>query len=117
MSGLSAPGSPFASSYSRVDPQYIHQGQLLGHFDWPDIRRLWWLSFHPVRGLLYCCPILIIPDQPAKHQQYDDLVMRVFYINHADVTELASLVNSVIRIPQMTVQPMVRTRNPLKRKR
>lgn len=51
--------------------------------------------------------IIIIPDQPAKHQQYDDLVMRVFFINHADVTELASLVNSVMRIPQMAVQPMV----------
>jgi general secretion pathway protein D len=51
--------------------------------------------------------IIIIPDQPAKHQQYDDLVMRVFYINHADSTELAALVNSVMRIPQMAVQPMV----------
>ena len=51
--------------------------------------------------------IIIIPDQPQKHQQYDDLVMRVFFINHADVTELASLVNSVMRIPQMAVQPMV----------
>jgi general secretion pathway protein D len=51
--------------------------------------------------------ILIIPDQPAKHQQYDDLVLRVFYISHADATELASLVNSIMRIPQMAVQPMV----------
>ena len=51
--------------------------------------------------------IIIIPDQPAKHQQYDDLVMRVFFINHADATELASIINSVIRIPQMAVQPMV----------
>ena len=51
--------------------------------------------------------IIIIPDQPAKHQQYDDLVMRVFYINHADATELATHVNSVIRIPQMPVSPMV----------
>jgi general secretion pathway protein D len=51
--------------------------------------------------------IIIIPDQPAKHQQYDDLVLKVFYINHADATELASLVNSVMRIPQMPVTPMV----------
>jgi type II secretory pathway component GspD/PulD (secretin) len=51
--------------------------------------------------------IIIIPDQPAKHQQYDDLVMRVFFINHADATELASLINSVMRIPQMPVQPVV----------
>jgi len=54
-------GALLASSYSRVDPQYVHQSQLFGHFDWPDIRRLWWLSFHPVRGLLYCCPIFVLP--------------------------------------------------------
>src|SRR4029077_15173007 len=51
--------------------------------------------------------ILVIPDQPAKHQQYDDLVVRVFYISHSDATELASLVNSIMRIPAMAVQPMV----------
>jgi general secretion pathway protein D len=51
--------------------------------------------------------IIVIPDQPAKHQQYDDLVIRVFYVSHADATELAQLVNSIMRIPQMPVQPMV----------
>jgi general secretion pathway protein D len=51
--------------------------------------------------------ILIIPDQPAKHQQYDELVLKVFFISHADATELSQLVNSVMRIPQMAVQPMV----------
>jgi general secretion pathway protein D len=51
--------------------------------------------------------IIIIPDLPVKHQQYDDLVMRVFFVNHADATELASRVNSIMRIPQMAVQPMV----------
>ena len=51
--------------------------------------------------------IIVIPDQPAKHQQYDDLVVKVFYISHADVTELNQLVQTVIRIPQMPVQPML----------
>jgi general secretion pathway protein D len=51
--------------------------------------------------------ILVIPDQPAKHQQYDELVVKVFYISHADATELAQLVQTMIRIPQMAVQPMV----------
>jgi general secretion pathway protein D len=51
--------------------------------------------------------ILVIPDQPAKHQQYDELVVRVFYVSHADATELAQLVNSIMRIPQMAVQPMM----------
>ena len=51
--------------------------------------------------------IIVIPDQPAKHSQYDDLVVKVFYISHADAAELAQLVNSVIRIPQMAVVPFV----------
>ena len=51
--------------------------------------------------------IIVIPDQPAKHQQYDELVVKVFYISHADATELAQLVNSIMRIPQMAVQPMM----------
>jgi general secretion pathway protein D len=51
--------------------------------------------------------ILVIPDQPAKHQQYDELVVKVFFISHSDATELAQLVQSVIRIPQMAVQPMM----------
>src|SRR6266850_2444066 len=28
--------------------------------------------------------IIVIPDQPAKHQQYDELVIKVFYVSHAD---------------------------------
>lgn len=51
--------------------------------------------------------IIVIPDQPAKHQQYDDLVIKVFYISHADAVELSQLVNTIIRIPQMAVQPTV----------
>jgi general secretion pathway protein D len=51
--------------------------------------------------------IIVIPDQPAKHQQYDDLVVKVFFISHADAVELGQHVNSIMRIPQMAVQPMV----------
>ncbi len=52
--------------------------------------------------------IIVIPDQPAKHQQYDDLVVKVFYISNPDyATDLSQLVNTVIRIPQMPVAPTV----------
>src|SRR5262245_25077446 len=51
--------------------------------------------------------VLIIPDQPAKHQQYDDLVIKVFFISHADATELPQLVNTIMRIPRIAVHPMV----------
>jgi general secretion pathway protein D len=51
--------------------------------------------------------ILIIPDQPAKHQQYDELVVKVFYLSHADAAEVAQMVTTIMRIPQMSVQPML----------
>jgi general secretion pathway protein D len=49
--------------------------------------------------------IIVIPDTAAKHAQYDDLVVRVFFVSHADVSELAQLLNTIMRIPTMPVQP------------
>lgn len=49
--------------------------------------------------------IIVIPDTAQKHTQYDELVVRVFYISHADVSELAQVVNTMMRIPTMAVQP------------
>jgi hypothetical protein len=54
-------GSAFASSYSRVNAEYVDPNLILGHFKLPDVRRLYWLSIHPIRGLLYCCPVFFIP--------------------------------------------------------
>jgi general secretion pathway protein D len=51
--------------------------------------------------------ILVIQDVPAKHQQYDEMVVRVFYVSHADVTELVQILNTVMRIPTMAVQPQM----------
>ena len=51
--------------------------------------------------------ILIIPDTPQKRAQYEEQVIRTFYVSHADVNELAQLISTVIRVPQMAVQPMV----------
>jgi Flp pilus assembly secretin CpaC len=49
--------------------------------------------------------IIIVPDNAQKHAQYDELVVRVFYISHADVSELAQVINTIMRIPTMPVQP------------
>jgi hypothetical protein len=49
--------------------------------------------------------IIIIPENAQKHAQYDDLVVRVFYISHADVSELAQVINTIMRIPTMPVPP------------
>ena len=49
--------------------------------------------------------IMVIPDNPQKRAQYEEQVIRVFFISHADATELSQLINTVIRVPQMAVQP------------
>ena len=51
--------------------------------------------------------IIIVPDTAQKHAQYDDLVVRVFYISHADVAEISQIINTIMRIPTMPVQPTV----------
>ena len=49
--------------------------------------------------------IIVIPDTPQKRAQYEEQVIRTFYVSHADVDELSQLVGAVIRMPQMAVQP------------
>jgi type II secretory pathway component GspD/PulD (secretin) len=51
--------------------------------------------------------IIVIDDNPTKHAQYDDLVVKVFYISHAEAQELTQLVSTIMRVPQMAVQPTV----------
>lgn len=49
--------------------------------------------------------ILVADDTAAMHQKYDEMVIRVFYVSHADVAELAQILNTVMRISTMPVQP------------
>ena len=51
--------------------------------------------------------ILVIPDNAGNRARYEEQVIRTFFISHADATELAQIVNSVIRVPAMAVQPQV----------
>jgi general secretion pathway protein D len=51
--------------------------------------------------------IMVIPDTPPKRAQYEEQVIRTFFISHADATELAQLINTIIRVPSMAVQPMI----------
>jgi general secretion pathway protein D len=51
--------------------------------------------------------IMVIPDTPQKRAQYEEQVIRTFFISHADATELAQLINTVIRLPAMAVQPQI----------
>ena len=39
--------------------------------------------------------------------RYEEQVIRTFFVSHADATELAQLVNTVILAPQMAIQPRI----------
>jgi cytochrome bd-type quinol oxidase subunit 2 len=54
-------GHVFSTSYASDNPAFRDSALLLGVFDWPDPRRLYWLSLHPFRGLLFCCPLFLLP--------------------------------------------------------
>lgn len=49
--------------------------------------------------------ILVIPDNTQKRQQYEDQVIRTFFISHADATEMVQMLNSIVRIQGMAIQP------------
>ena len=51
--------------------------------------------------------IFVFPDTTNKHSQYDEQVVQTFYISHADATELTQILSSVLRLPQMAVQPIM----------
>ena len=51
--------------------------------------------------------IMIIPETPQKRAQYEEQVIRTFYISHADVAEVAQLLSQIVRVPQMAVQPQI----------
>jgi general secretion pathway protein D len=60
--------------------------------------------------------IFVFPDTVAKHTQYDEQVIKTFYIQHADATEVVQLLSQVIRLPNMAIQPAIapnRTNNTI----
>jgi len=55
--------------------------------------------------------ILVFQDNAQKHQTYDDQVIQVFPISHANVTELAAFLSQILRPVGIGVQPLF-TPNP-----
>ena len=51
--------------------------------------------------------VMIVPDTPQKRAQYEEQVIRTFYVSHADVSELATLLTQVVRAPTLAVQPQI----------
>jgi len=51
--------------------------------------------------------IIVATDNTAKRQQYEEQVIKTFFVSHSDATELAQLINTVILAPQMAIQPRI----------
>src|SRR3989442_899393 len=43
--------------------------------------------------------IFVFQDTPPKHAQYDEQVVRTFYLSNADPTEISQLLSVIIRLP------------------
>jgi len=51
--------------------------------------------------------ILVIPDTVQKRALYEEQVIRTFFVSHSDATELAQILNGVVRIPALAVAPQI----------
>jgi general secretion pathway protein D len=51
--------------------------------------------------------IFVFQDTPPKHAQYDDQVIRTFYLSHADATEVQQILSTIIRLPGIAIQPAI----------
>jgi general secretion pathway protein D len=51
--------------------------------------------------------IIVIPDNVQKRAQYEEQVIRTFFVSHADATELAQTLNTVIRVGGGQVAPSI----------
>lgn len=60
--------------------------------------------FHKV---LNARSVIVVPDTPQKRSQYEEQLIRTFFVSHADVTELATLLTQVVRAPTLAVQPQI----------
>src|SRR5216684_6485112 len=49
--------------------------------------------------------IFVFQDTPPKHAQYDEQVVRTFYLSHGDATEISQILSTIIRLPGIAVQP------------
>jgi type II secretory pathway component GspD/PulD (secretin) len=51
--------------------------------------------------------IIIVPDTPAKRAAYEEQVIRTFFVSHADATEMSTNVQTLLRLTQTPVQPII----------
>jgi Flp pilus assembly secretin CpaC len=60
--------------------------------------------------------ILVLPDTPQNRARHEDQVVQTFFLSNADATEVAQLLNIVLRVPGLPVIPTIapnKTRNTI----
>ena len=50
--------------------------------------------------------IIVVQDTNQKRTQYEDQVIKTFFLSHADAQEMNQLLTGIIRLPGMPVQPV-----------
>ena len=50
--------------------------------------------------------IIVVQDTTQKRTQYEDQVIKTFFLSHADAQEMNQLLSGIIRLPGMPVQPV-----------
>jgi type II secretory pathway component GspD/PulD (secretin) len=51
--------------------------------------------------------IFVFPDNTQKHTQYDEQVIKTFFVQYSDATELTQMLSNVMRIANMAIQPAI----------
>ena len=51
--------------------------------------------------------IVVAPETPDKRGEYEELVIRTFYVSHGDVEALAELLATIVRLPNMQNEPQL----------
>jgi general secretion pathway protein D len=51
--------------------------------------------------------IIVAQDTTQKRTQYEEQVIRTFFVSHSDANELATLLNGVIRVAGQAIQPTI----------
>ena len=51
--------------------------------------------------------IIVVNDRADKRQQYDEMVVKTFFVSHVDAQALAQMVTTIMRVPQMPIAPVV----------
>src|SRR5690606_29028296 len=50
---------------------------------------------------------MVAQDTPQARQRYEEVVVQTFYLSHADATEVAQIINTVMRLPNMALVPTI----------